>query len=46
MNDDANENNADSYMTNNSKSTTSKSFKCNIKIIRSTSADNDADVGV
>ena len=46
MNDDANENNTDSYMTNNSKSTTSKSFKCNIKIIRSTSADNDADVGV
>ena len=49
MNDDANENNADSYMINNSKATTSKSFECNTKIIRSTSADNDtldADVGV
>ena len=49
VNDDANENNADSYMINNSKATTSKSFECNTKIIRSTSADNDtldADVGV
>ena len=42
MNDDANENNADcNYRTNENKTKTSKSFKCNTKRIRSISADNN-----
>ena len=41
MNDDANENNAaGNYGINNNKATTSKSFKCNTKIIGIIPTDN------
>ena len=40
MNDDANENNGDSYRMNNGRTTLSKSFKYKTKIIGNTTADN------
>ena len=41
VNDDANENNADNYRTNNNKGMTSKSFKYKTKIIESIPDDNN-----
>ena len=41
VNDDANENNADNYRTNNNKAMTSKSFKYKTKIIESILDDNN-----
>ena len=41
VNDDANENNADNYRTNNNKAVTSKSFKYKTKIIESIPDDNN-----
>ena len=41
VNDDAHENNADSYRINNSKTTASKSFEYKTKLIGSTPADNN-----